>query len=105
MENSIVTHEEPCYKKNFYNMINNEHEKTQKEFWVPFNDQYKEPKYETATQKRIEKKAANKVVKSHDIWKSEAYDTGEWQDWKYRSIYTIDYTDKWVWLSLGWKKD
>ena len=94
MQNSIVTHEEPCYKKEFYDSLADTHQKTQKEFWVPFNEQYKEPKYETAAQKRVEKKAQNKVVKSHDVWRSDAYDTGEWQNWKYRSVYTQDFTDK-----------
>lgn len=94
MENSTITHEEPCYKQGFYSNLAEAHENSQKEFWVPFNEQYKEPKYETAAQRRVEKKAANKVVKSHDIWKSEAYDTGKWQDWKYKTIYTEDFTDK-----------
>ncbi len=70
MQNSYVKHEEPCYKKAFYDKLADTHEESRKEFWHPINDSYKEPKYETAAVKRLEVKANNKVVKSHDIWEN-----------------------------------
>ena len=94
MENSTVVHKEPEYKAEFYQDLDKQYSDLRGEFWRPLNDDYKEPFYETPAQRKAEKKEKNKVVKSHDIWKKETYDTGEWKDHKYKSVYKKDYHNK-----------
>lgn len=81
-----------AYKSEFINSMHQTRLDKKPEFWHPQDETMKAPTFMTP-QERKEKESliGSKVVKSHDIWQSEAYESGEWKDWKYQSIYTKDY--------------